>query len=264
MNSSGGNVLWVRCRYQWKDSSMNVASAAQERGDIGAISAMITSITASTHPRPPISAADVHISRPRNVRNLVSYIAIAKWKTSSRIRRVTEEFEEDSDRFRFTSETVERLAPNFNVTELYKSRENLYIIRRIARIVNLSCSILLQFYFLTLNVHCKISRCCRTESRKRLPNKRWLTMTNISGHVTSVTFSTTPSQDFQSIERGQLQFHCNPLTAPHRADSIRATEVKGDEVLPHGKALEDRTIGRPTSNSIVSDDFFPLSSIILT
>jgi hypothetical protein len=67
---------------------------------------------------------DVHISRPRNARNFASYIAIAKWKTSSRIRRVRARgLREDSDRFRFTSETVERLAPNFNVTELYKSRE---------------------------------------------------------------------------------------------------------------------------------------------
>lgn len=65
-------------------------------------------------------------------------------------------------------------------------------------------------------------------------------------------------QDLQSIERDQLQFHRNPLTAPRRAGSIRATEVKGDEVLPHGKALEDRTISRPAGNSIVPDeDSFP-------
>lgn len=46
--------------------------------------------------------------------------------------------------------------------------------------------------------------------------------------------------------------------APRRAGSIRTTEVKGDEVLLHGKALEDRTIGRPAGSSIVLDeDPFP-------
>lgn len=62
-------------------------------------------------------------------RKLASYIPIAKWKTSSRIRRV-EELEEDSDRSHLTSKTVERLAPNFNVTELYKTPKKVELFAR--------------------------------------------------------------------------------------------------------------------------------------
>lgn len=73
--------------------------------------------------REPVRRFDIEMFIHPGLETLASYIAIAKWKTSGRIRQVTEKLEKDSDRFRLTSETVERLAANFNVTELYKTRK---------------------------------------------------------------------------------------------------------------------------------------------
>lgn len=73
--------------------------------------------------REPVRRFDIEMFIHPGLETLASYIAIAKRKTSGRIRQVTEKLEKDSDRFRLTSETVERLAANFNVTDLYKTRE---------------------------------------------------------------------------------------------------------------------------------------------
>lgn len=58
-----------------------------------------------------VRRSDIEMFIHPGFETLASYIAIAKWKTSGHIRRVTEELEKDSDRFRLTSETVEHLAP---------------------------------------------------------------------------------------------------------------------------------------------------------
>lgn len=71
--------------------------------------------------REPVRRSDIEMFIHPGLKTLASYIA--KWKTSGRIRQVTEKLEKDSDRFRLTSETVEHLAVNFNVTELYKTRK---------------------------------------------------------------------------------------------------------------------------------------------